>query len=199
MLSIVSGVWKICIWIENGFIWKGFVSLPGTVNTPRQINDTNYPHKDHWIGEKNESFETIYCYAEFTITFARLYLTHNYFNISIVWCNFVNRMNISTIKLLETICVKYFNSMNANGTSKMQVLYNLNEEWKISRLTNSWYVIKLFPLVQKRRILLLKVGSSIISVKTMMMLSSPIIHILSIYDKPSQMRSHWYQAGAMFT
>ena len=53
--------------------------------------------------------------------------------------------------------------MNANGTSKMQVLYILNEEWKISRLTNSWYVINSISVSPKRRILLLKVGSSIIS------------------------------------
>ena len=80
--------------------------------------------------------------------------------------------------------------MNANGTSKMQVLYNLNEEWENFAFDQKLICHKTISVSPKRRILLLKVGSSIISVKTMMMLSSPIIHILSIYDKPSQMRSH---------
>ena len=38
--------------------------------------------------------------------------------------------NISSIRLLQTICEKYLSNMNADGTSKMQVLYDLNEEWK---------------------------------------------------------------------
>ena len=53
--------------------------------------------------------------------------------------------------------------MNANGTSKMQVLYNLNEEWENFAFDQKLICHKTISVSPKRRILLLKVGSSIIS------------------------------------
>ena len=53
--------------------------------------------------------------------------------------------------------------MNANGTSKMQVLYDLNEEWENFAFDQQLICHKTISVSLKGRILLLKVGSSIIS------------------------------------